>query len=113
MSIARLSVDREGEDAWRYNVLIVRGGSPRDEFEGALTLQASLQPTAGEGHPSTLTLPDDEPDTAAALTLKFKYYQRLEGTIRVPPGFLVRSVTVRAFESGQSSARATRTLAVS
>ncbi len=113
VSIARLSVDREGEDAWRYHVLIVRGGSPRDEFEGALTLQASLQPTGGEGHPSTLTLPDDEPDTAAALTLKFKYYQRLEGTIRVPPGFLVRSVTVRAFESGQSSARATRTLAVS
>jgi hypothetical protein len=106
VSIARLSVDREGEDAWRYHVLIVRGGSPRDEFEGALTLQASLQPPAGEGQgrPSTLTLPDDDPDTAAALALKFKYY---------PPGFLVRSVTVRAFENGQTNARATRTLAVS
>jgi len=113
VSIARLSIDREREDAWRYSVLIVRGGSPRDEFEGALTLQASLQPEAGAGGASTVTLPDDEPATAAALKLKFKYYQRLEGTIRVPPGSLVRSVTVRAFESGQASARATRTLAIS
>ncbi len=113
VSIARLSIDRERGDAWRYSVLIVRGGSPRDEFEGALTLQASLQPEAGAGGASTVTLPDDEPATAAALKLKFKYYQRLEGTIRVPPGSLVRSVTVRAFESGQASARATRTLAIS
>ena len=34
------------------------------------------------------------------LTLKFKYYQRLEGTIPVPPGAQVRLVTVRAFEAG-------------
>jgi len=111
VSIARLSVEREREDAWHYSVLVVRGGSPRDEFDGALTLQAALQPAAGR--PSTLNLPDDDPATAAALKLKFKYYQRLEGTIRVPEGSVVRSVTVRAFEGGQASARATRTLAIS
>ena len=113
VSIARLSVEREGEDAWHYSVLVVRGGNPRDEFDGAITLQAALLPASGEGRPSTLTLPDDDPGTGATLKLKFKYYQRLEGTIRVPPGSLVRSVTVRAFEGGQASARATRTLAIS
>ncbi len=111
VSIARLSVEREGEDAWHYSVLVVRGSNPRDEFDGALTLQAALQPAAGPA--ATVTLPDDDPETAAALKLKFKYYQRLEGTIRVPPGSVVRSVTVRAFEDGQAGARATRTLAVS
>lgn len=114
LSIARLSVEREGDDAWHYSVLVVRGGSPSDEFEGALTLQAAVQPAGGGGggRPTMLTLPDDQPDAAAALRLKFKYYQRLEGTIRVPPGALVRSVTVRAFENGQANARTTRTLAI-
>lgn len=113
LSIARLSVDREREDAWRYSVLVVRGGNPRDEFDGTLTVQASLVPAGGAARPTLLTLPEDEPDTAPALKLKFKYYQRLEGTIRVPSGAQVRSVTVRAFEGGQPNARATRTLALS
>ena len=59
-----------------------------------------------------MTLPDDQPDTAPALKLKFKYYQRVEGTIRVPPGAQVTAVTVRAFEAGQASPRATRTLVI-
>jgi hypothetical protein len=113
LSIARLVVERAGEDAWRYSVLVVRGGSPRDEFDGALTISAALQaPGGGPARPAVVALPDDRPDTAAALRLKFKYYQRLEGTIPVPPGAQVRSVTVRAFEGGQASPRATRTLAM-
>ena len=115
LSIQRLAVERENDDAWRYRLLVVRGGSPRDELEGTLTLQATLQPTATGGglpRPIVLTLPDDEPDTAAALKLKFKYYQRVEGTIRAPPGAQLRSITVRAFESGQASPRATKTLAI-
>jgi hypothetical protein len=47
-----------------------------------------------------------------ALSLKFKYYQRLEGTIAVPSGSVVRAVTVRVFESGQSVPRATRNLVI-
>jgi hypothetical protein len=46
------------------------------------------------------------------MKLKFKYYQRLEGTIQVPPDAQVRSVTVRAFEAGQTGARASRTLVI-
>ena len=49
LSIARLTVERERDDAWHYSVLVVRGGNPRDEFEGALTLQASVQPAGGGG----------------------------------------------------------------
>jgi Family of unknown function (DUF6776) len=112
LSIARLTVERERGDAWHYSVLIVRGGNPRDEFDGALTLVAAVQPDEGGAKPTTVTLPDDQPDAAPALKLKFKYYQRLEGTIRVPDGAQVRSVTARAFEAGQTNARATRTLAI-
>jgi len=115
LSIQRLSVEREREDAWRYRLLLVRGGNPKDEFVGQVTLQVTLQPLAAGGpslRPTILTLPEDQPGAGPALGLKFKYYQRLEGTIAVPSGSVVRAVTVRAFESGQSVPRATRNLVI-
>ena len=115
LSIQRLSVDRERDDAWHYSVLLVRGGSPKEDFVGNVTLQATLQPAAAGGpppRPTIVNLPDEQPGSAPALTLKFKYYQRLEGTIPVPKGSVVRAVTVRAYESGQSSPRATRNLVI-
>ena len=80
MSIPRLTVERQSDDAWRYSMLVVRGGSPRDEFAGRLVLQATLQ-RADERAGSTelLTLPDDQPDTAPGLELALKNYQRVEG----------------------------------
>ena len=115
LSIQRLSVEREREDAWRYRLLLVRGGNPKEEFVGGVTLQVTVQPVAAGGpppRPTILTLPDDQPGAGPALGLKFKYYQRLEGTIAVPSGSLVRAVTVRVFESGQSVPRATRNLVI-
>ena len=115
LSIQRLIVERESEDAWHYSLLLVRGGNPKDELDGHVTLQVVVQPVATSGpapRATIMTLPDEQPGTAAALKLKFKYYQRLEGTIDVPRGAVVRSVSVRAFESGQSNPRATRNLVI-
>jgi hypothetical protein len=115
LSIQRLTVEPDREDAWHYSLLLVRGGNPKDEFEGHLTLQVTLNPTLGSGpavRPAILTLPDEQPGAAAALKLKFKYYQRLDGTFTVPKGAQVRSVTARAFEAGQASPRATRSLVI-
>ena len=39
LSIQRLVVERERDDAWHYSLLVVRGGNPKDEFEGRVTLQ--------------------------------------------------------------------------
>jgi hypothetical protein len=115
LSIQQLSVEREREDAWRYRLLLVRGGNPKEEFVGGVTLQVTVQPVAAGGpppRPTIITLPDDQPGAGPALGLKFKYYQRLEGTIAVPSGSVVRAVTVRAFESGQSVPRVTRNLVI-
>ena len=46
------------------------------------------------------------------MMLKFKYYQRVEGTITVAAGTAIRGITVRAFESGQVTPRATRNLVI-
>ena len=113
LSIQRLIVEREREDAWHYSLLLVRGGNPKDEFVGHVTLQVTVQPLAANSpgaRPTIVSLPDEQPGTASALKLNFKYYQRLEGTVVVPTGGVVRAVTVRAFEAGQTNPRATRNL---
>ena len=115
LQIQRIAVEPDGEDMWRYSLLVVRGGSPKDEFEGNVVVQATLSTATrrAERQPRTITLPEDEPTTAPALVLKFKYYQRVEGRFRVPPGGRVTAVAVRCFEAGQGSPRATRTLSLS
>lgn len=109
-SIQRLSAERDRGNVYRFSMLVVRGGNPSDEFSGQLALSANV---AAEGHNVTLNLPDDQPDTAAALTLKFKYYQRVEGTFRIPAGGQLRSLQARVLEAGQSTPRATRSLNLS
>ncbi len=110
ISIQRLSAERERDDAYRYSLLVVRGGNPSDEFAGQLTLQAGL---LSGGRLATVALPDDQPDASATLKLKFKYYQRIEGTIRVPPGSQLKTLQARVLEVGQSSPRATKSLNIS
>ena len=111
LQIQRLAVEPDGADMWRYSLLIVRGGSPKDEFVGSVALQATIAGEPGtQAPPHTIQLPEDDPAAAPALALKFKYYQRVEGRFRVPGGRRVTAVAVRAYEAGQGSPRATRTL---
>jgi len=113
LAIQRLDIEQDGEDMWRYSLLIVRGGSPKDDFVGTVSLRATLTSAAGDASTRIIQLPEDEPEAAPALNLKFKYYQRVEGRFRVPHGTRVVSVAARAYESGQSMPRATRTLSLS
>jgi Family of unknown function (DUF6776) len=108
LAIPRLSVEVDPDGAYRYNLLVVRGGSPKDEFEGHVTLQASVSPA--DGSTTTLTLPDDQPGAEAPLGLHFKYYQRIEGTLKLPPGSRLTALTARAYENGDATPRVTRTL---
>lgn len=114
LAIQRLAIEPDGEDTWRYSLIVVRGGSPKDEFVGRIVLRATVSGgTPGLDAPTrTIELPSDEPESSPALSLKFKYYQRVEGQIRVPPGARVVAVAVRAYESGQAAPRVTRTLSL-
>lgn len=113
LAIQRLAVEANGGDLARYSVLVVRGGNPKTDFDGRIVLAADLAPagSAGEaGEGRTLLLPSDGATAPDALTLRFKYYQRLEGTFRVPAGHVVRALTARAYETGSDAPRATRTV---
>ncbi len=110
ITIQRLTAERQQDNLYHYSLLVVRGGNPTDEFNGQLTMQAAL---LTGGAPSTISLPEDQPELGAALTLKFKYYQRVEGTIRVPPGSQLKALQAKVLEQGQSAPKATRSLNVS
>jgi len=110
LQFQRVSVEPEGEDMWRYSLLIVRGGSPKDEFVGNVVLQATITGTDDMPVSRVIQLPEDDPATTSTLSLKFKYYQRVEGRFRVPQGTRVTAVAVRAYEAGQGGPRAARTL---
>jgi hypothetical protein len=113
LTIQRLAAERDNDDMWHYDLLIVRGGSPKDEFVGNVVVHVALAPRGGPQAPlQPLVLPEADPSAASALALKFKYYQRVEGRFRVPPGARVTGVSVRAYESGQSAPRATRSLSM-
>ncbi len=113
LTIQRLTVERDHDDTWHYALLIVRGGSPRDDFAGHVVLQAVVAGPALDGAAptqQTVTIPGDAAGGATPQALKFKYYQRLEGSLQVPAGAKLVSVTARAYEDGISSPKATRTL---
>ena len=114
VSILRLAAEQDHDNVFRFRMLVVRGGSTSEAFEGKLKLEAMLLSSTGDAgapaRPVLLALPDEQPDIAGALELKFKYYQRVEGSFRVPPGAKLRSLTARAFEAGQSKPRATQNL---
>jgi hypothetical protein len=110
ISIQRLSAERASDDSYRFSLLIVRGGKPTDEFSGRVSMQANLVDKNG---PMTIELPEGQPENASALQLKFKYYQRVEGTISVPPGSQLKSLEAKVLEPGQANPKATRNLILS
>lgn len=111
LTLPRLTLERQDNETWRYGLLVVRGGTPSEDYRGSVVLQATVAPSdPKQSAARTLTLPEDQPDTAGALKLKFKYYQRIDGTLRVPAGARVTALTARVYEEGSTAPRATRTL---
>jgi hypothetical protein len=111
LTIPRLTLARQDEETWSYGLLVVRGGAPGEDYHGSVVLQATVAPLdPNQSAVRTLTLPEDQPDTAGSLSLDFKYYQRLEGTLHVPAGARVTALTARVYEEGSTTPRATRTL---
>ena len=113
LGIHRLDIDTGGGEIARYSILLVRGSGVKQDFEGELVLQAQMVPTASapEGSKAlTVRLPDERPESLPPMQLRFKYYQRLEGTFAIPPGYALRAVTARAYETGTTGPRASRTL---
>jgi len=56
-----------------------------------------------------MTLPAENDKDGRGFKLNFRFYQRIEGTFRVAPNAVVKSMQVRVFESGSSEPKLTQT----
>ena len=101
------TVERDGPEQLHVRMLVVQGGTKSDEFSGQLNVALEL---LQEGKRLHIGLPDDQPETAMALRLNFKYYQRIDITIRVPAGATARTLQVRVFQTGTAQPRVTQTV---
>jgi len=109
LSINRFSVRKDvlpGE--YRYRLLVLLGGGGRDrQFQGSLQLVINMQT---QGRNGMIVIPEPSQPENSSFRLSFKYFQRVEGTFRVPEQAKIRSVQVRVLEQGSSQASATQSV---
>ena len=88
----------------RYRALVVQGAKANSDFSGEI--QFSLNLVQG-GKPVTITLPDTKNPETPPLKLTFRHYQRVEGSIPLPEGSVLKSAQIRILERGQQRAQHT------
>jgi hypothetical protein len=95
---------------YRYRLLLVQTGLRAREYRGRLEFVLSLQ--QGDRQ-LVLTLPSQQDKNAKEYMLSFKFFQRIEGTFKIPPDAVVKSMQVRVFENGSNAPKLTQTVNIS
>ena len=111
VSINRFRVQPEtlpGE--YRYRLLLVQNGQRVKEFQG--TLQFVLNLEQGD-RKFVLTLPPEDDKNSKEYQISFKFFQRVEGTFKVAPGAVVKSLQIRVFENGSVAPKLSQSVSVS
>jgi hypothetical protein len=90
-------------------MLLVQSVQQRgSEFRGNMQLVVNAQ---RDGNKVVLQFPQaDSAQDVASYQLSFKYYQRVDKVIKLPPEVTLDSVEVRVFERGLQEPKITRTI---
>lgn len=91
---------------YRYRLLLTQTGQRSKDFQGSLQFVVNLQQ---DNRKVVMTLPAEDDKDSRGFKLNFRFYQRIEGTFRVAPNAVVKSMQVRVFESGSREPRLTQT----
>ena len=111
LSINRFSVQPEAlPGEYRYRLLLVQNGQRMKEFQG--TLQFVLNLEQGE-RKFVITLPPEGEKNVKDYQVNFKFFQRVEGTYKVAPDAVVKSLQIRVFENGSVAPKLLQTVSVS
>jgi len=97
LGVHRLRLDRDtmpGE--YNLRMLLVRGGQRAKQFVGSYQLVATIV----ENGQSTTHIFTPDAAGNAQFQLNFRYYQRIEQHIQLPPEARLENVQVRIFEKG-------------
>lgn len=102
LGVHRLRLDKDkipGE--YNLRMLLVRGGQRAKQFIGSYQLVA----TVSENGQSTTHVFTPDTSGNAQFQLNFRYYQRIEQHIQLPPEAHLENVQVRIFEKGVAEPR--------
>ncbi len=111
LSVNRFRVQPEAlPGEYRYRLLLVQTGQRVKEFQGKLQFVLNLQ--QGD-RKFVLTLPAEGEKDAKEYQVNFKFFQRVEGTFKVAPEAVVKSLQIRVFENGSIAPKLLQTVSVS
>lgn len=95
---------------YSYRIVLLQTGSRKKPFQGSYQLVVNLsQDGAGRG----LTLPGPAEQGGQPYKLDFRVSHRVDGTFKVDPGAVVKSVQIRIFEGGQTQPKVMQTVTLS
>jgi len=109
VSIGRLKLERgqlPGE--YHYSLVLVQGGQRQKDFQGSLEFAVNFQQN---GQKMVMPLASENP--SKMLDVRFKFYQRVERSFRMPPDAAVESMQVKVFENGIAQAKLMQTVNLS
>jgi hypothetical protein len=111
LSINRFRVQPDSlPGEYRYRFLLVQSGQRVKEFQGTLQFVVNLE--QGD-RKFVVTLPLEEQKSSKEYQVSFKFFQRVEGTFKVAPGTVVKSLQVRVFEIGSITPKLSQSVSVS
>jgi hypothetical protein len=111
VSINRFRVQPESlPGEYRYRLLLVQTGQRMKEFQGKLQFVLNLE--QGD-RKVALTLPREGENDRKDYQVSFRFFQRVEGTFKVAPGAVVKSLQVRVFENGSIAPKLSQTVSIS
>jgi len=99
-----------GPGEYSYRIVLLQTGARLKPFQGSYQLVVNL---AENGTRRGLVLPPSEARNEAAYQLQFRVHQRVEGTFKIDPNAVVRSVQVRVYEHGQTQPKLMQTVTLS
>ena len=114
LALGRLKVDPDAiPGEFRFRLLLMRGGQRQSDFVGRLQIVVS----AVQGNDKiVLTLPVTDANGANANSeyqLNFKSFQRVEGSFKIAPGAVVKSIQVRVYQNGAGAPKLAQTVNMS
>ena len=111
LSVNRFRLQPDGDAGeYRYQMLLVQNGPRAKAFQGRLQLVLDVR---HEGRKVALVLPAEGDSDGRNFELRFKFFQRIEGTFRLKPGSVLKGMQVRVFENGARNPKLTQTLGLS
>jgi hypothetical protein len=95
---------------YSYRIVLLQTGPRKKPFQGSYQLVVNLnQNGAGRG----VMLPEPSEQGTLPYKLDFRVSQRVDGTFRVDPGAVVKSVQIRVFEGRQTQPKVMQTVTLS